>query len=208
MLAMKSDGDQKIIGDLFGGLSLVPYGILLLFGAFALALGWISWANLGAPLFPGIVAAWLADRWVSQYYRAKYNFRFGLHKVKGESPAGASNKRFVIVFLAGLALAGLINATLPLQVRLMPLLFGVTVGLRGRDWMQRGWAGFGALHLAAGVVPLGMGVAPLLLNIPLTSPYFGAASVFELAAIGLALAVIGLLEHFIFIRLHKPGVNS
>ena len=173
-----------------------------------MALGWISWANLGAPLFPGIVAAWLADRWISRYYWTKYSFRFGLHQAKTGSPASASTRRFVIVFLGGLALAGVVNATLPLQVRLMPLWFGVTVGLRGRDWMQRGWTGFGALHLAAGIVPLGMGVAPLLLNIPLTNPYFGAAGLYELAVMGAALGVIGLLEHFIFIRLERSEETS
>src|SRR5512135_3085298 len=102
---MKSEGYKKIIDDLFGGLSLVPYGVLMLYAALALALGWVSSANLGAPLFPSIVAAWLADRWVSQYYRAKYNFKFGLHQSKSDSPASLSTKRFVLIFLGGLALA-------------------------------------------------------------------------------------------------------
>ena len=88
-------GDQKIIDDLFGGLSLVPYGVFLLYAAFAWALGWINWANLGAPLFPGIVAAWLLDRWLSQYYRAKYGFRFGLHKTQSDPPTSSSNTKFV-----------------------------------------------------------------------------------------------------------------
>ncbi len=206
MLPTKSENNKKILDDLFGGLSLVSYGVLALYAALALALGWVSWANFGAPLFPGIVAAWLLDRWISQNYRAKYNFSFGLHQAKSTAPATSATRRFVLVFLGGLALTWLVNATLPLQIRLMPLWFGVTVALRGRDWMQRGWTGFGAVHLAAGLIPAGMGVAPLLLNTPLNSPYFGSASLYELAVMGAALAVIGLLEHFVFVRLERSGL--
>lgn len=208
VLPIKSGGDKKILDDLLGGLSLVPFGLLALYAALAQALGWTSWANLGAPLYPGLVIAWLLDRRISQHYWARYGFRFGLHQDKSATPTASSTRRFVIFFLAGLALTGLMNATLPMQIRLAPLWFGVIVGLRGRDWMQRGWTGPGALHLAAGLIPLGMGVAPLLLNLPPDSPYFGAASIYELAVMSAALGAIGLLEHLIFIRLQGSGADQ
>ncbi len=204
---MNSPGDKKILDDLLGGLSLLPYGALALYAALAQALGWLSLANFGAPLYPGLVAAWLVDRRISRHYWARYSFRFGLHQDRSPGSAAAATRRFVIFFLAGLALAGLANAALPMQIRLAPLWFGLIVGLRGRDWMQRGWTGYGALHLVAGLIPLGMGAAPLLLNLPPGSPYFGAAAVYELAVMGAALGLIGLLEHLVFIRLQGPGAG-
>jgi hypothetical protein len=194
-------GDKKIINELFGGLSIAPYGIFLLLSAYAFSQGWLDWETNGGPPYLGGVLAWLIDRLVRWYYRKKYGFTFEIHQPKsgGDSQSGLKGIIAVVAFI-GLLVTWYLDANFHSPIRFMPFWFGLFVCLRGADWLQKRWTGFGLFHILLGIIPIGMSVAPLVLGISSENQYFGLEGIYELSAMGVVIIVISIMEHLIFLN--------
>lgn len=194
-------GNKKIINELFGGLSIAPYGIFLLLSAYAFSVGWLNWETNGGPPYLGGVLAWLIDRLIRWYYRKKYGFTFEIHQSKssGDSQSGLKGAIAIVAFI-GLLVTWYLDENLHSQIRFMPLWFGFFVCLRGVDWLQKRWTGFGSFHFLLGVIPIVVSLAPLVLGISSENQYFGLEGIYELSTMGVVIIVIGIMEHLIFLN--------
>ena len=201
-------GDKKIINELFGGLALAPYGIFLLGSAYAFAQGWLNWETNGSPPYLGGVLAWLLDKLIRWYYRKKYNFVFEINQTKANDNKQAKIIAvFAIVAGIGLLVTWYMDKNIHSQIRFMPLWFGFFVCLRGMDWYQKRWTGFGILHIFLGMIPIGMSVTPLVLGISPENQYFGVEGIYELSAMGMVIIVISILEHLIFLNVRDSDIE-
>lgn len=194
-------GDKKIINELFGGLSIAPYGIFLLLSAYAFSQGWLDWETNGGPPYLGGALAWLIDTLIRWYYRKKYGFTFEIHQPNSSGNSQSSVKRVIeIVAFIGLLVTWYLDVNLHSQVRFMPLWLGLFVCLRGVDWLHKRWTAFGLFHILLGVIPIGMSIAPLILGISPDNQYFGLEGVYELSAMGIVIIAISTMEHLIFLN--------
>lgn len=194
-------GDKKIINELFGGLTIAPYGIFLLLSAYAFSQGWLSWETNGGPPYLGGVLAWLIDRLISWYYRKKYNFVFEIDQEKSNRESKSNLKGIIaVIALIGLLVTWYLDENIHSQIRFMPLWFGLFVCLRGIDWFQKRWTGFGLFHILLGIIPIGMSFAPLVLGISSENQYFGLEGIYELSAMGVIIIAISIMEHLIFLN--------
>jgi len=194
-------GDKAIINELLGGLSLAPYGIFLLLSAYAFSVGWLNWKTNGGPPYLGGVLAWLIDRLIRWYYRKKYNFTFEIPQSRSNQESQSNIKGIVvIVAVIGLFVTWYLDENLHSQIRFIPLWFGFCVLLRGMDWLQKRWTGFGLFHILFGIIPIGMSVAPLILGISSDNQYFGLEGIYELSAMGVVIVAISIMEHLIFLN--------
>lgn len=183
-------GDKRIINELLGGLSLAPYGIFLLLSAYAFSQGWINWETNGGPPFLGGVLALLLDKLIRWYYKKKYNFVFEFHKRKPERTDPSTTTIILgILAIVGLLAAWFVDAKLHMQIRLMPLWFGLFVFFRGIDWGKKGWIGYGLIHVLLSMLPIGMSVMPLVFNTSSNNQYFGIEGIYELSAMGIVITV-------------------
>lgn len=196
-------GNKKIINELFGGLSLAPYGIFLLLSAYAFAQGWLNWETNGGPPYLGGVLAWLIDKLIRWFYRKKYNFAFGIDKSDKKSKTSIIMGILIFLSFIGLLVSWYVDANFHFQIRFMPLWFGFFVCLRGIDWLQKGWVGYGLTHVLSGIVPIGMSVMPLVLGVSSNNPYFGLEGVYELFAMGVVIIIISVMEHIIFLNVQN-----
>ncbi len=194
-------GDKKIINELYGGLSLAPYGIFLLLSAYAFAQGWLNWETNGGPPYLGGILAWLVDKLIRRYYRKKYNFAFEIDQDKSNKESQSSIQVIVaIVAVIGLLVTWYLDENLHSPIRFMPLWFGFFVCLRGIDWLRKRWTGFGLFHVLLGIIPIGMSVAPLVLGISSENQYFGFEGIYELSAMGIVIIAVSIMEHLIFLN--------
>lgn len=199
-------GDKKI--KLFGGLSIAPYGIFFLLSAYAFSVGWLNWRTNGGPPYLGGVLAWLIDRLIRWYYRKKYGFTFGIHRSRFNKENRSSIESIVaIVAVIGLLVTWYLDENLHPQIRFMPLWFGFFVFLRGVDWLQKRWVGFGLFHLLLGVVPISVSVAPLIFGISSDNQYFGLDGIYELSAIGVVIVAISIMEHLILLNVRASDLD-
>lgn len=202
-------GDKNIIHELFGGLSLAPYGIFLLLSAYAFAQGWLNWETNAGPPYLGGVLAWLFDRLIRWYYRKKYNFTFfsDIREAQKKGIQTFAKGGLILVGLIGLFATWYLDANFHSRIRFMPLWFGLFVCLRGMDWLRKRWVGLGSLHIALGVVPIAMSIMPLILGVSSENKYFGLEGIYELSAMGLVIIVVSVMEHLIFLNVQSSEIN-
>lgn len=206
-----STGNQQILQELTGGLTLLPYGIYPLIAALAFYLGWIDWETNYGPPYVGFLLAWLIDRAIRWGYRKKYHFSWS----KNRSETGFSRKDLLVI-LAGVAIvaAFIVDDNFPSPIRWMPLLFGLWSCWEGIAWYKRNWVKFGLIHFLSGLIPIGVAILPLLLGVSSRNQFFGADGIYELAAVGVVLIVVGIMEHLIFLQVWNnpngelPGLPS
>lgn len=193
-------GDKQIISELFGGLSLAPYGIYLLLSAYAFYAGWLDWETNGGTPYLGSALAWIIDRLIRLFYRKKYDFVFDIDKPITKRADSSRPKIILVIVALGLLVAWYLDANYHLQIRLSPLWFGILVGLRGIDWLQKKWTGYGLTHILLSIIPIGLGFMPLVLGISTDNQYFGLEGIYELSAMGIVIIIISLTEHLIFLN--------
>jgi hypothetical protein len=201
-------GNKQIIDELFGGLSLAPYGVFLLLSAYAFNIGWLNWETNGGPPYLGGVLAWIIDRLIRWFYRKKYNFVFDIDK-PNEERIDLSRLKVILVVVAliGLLVTWYLDASFHFQIRFMPLWFGVFVCLRGIDWLQKGWTGYGLTHILLGILPIGMSVMPMILGISSDNQYFGMEGIYELSAMGIVIIIVSVMEHLIFLNVRGSNLD-
>ena len=201
-------GDKQIINELFGGLSLAPYGIFLLLSAYAFNVGWLNWETNGGPPYLGGILAWVIDRLIRWFYRKKYNFLFDIDKPQ-ENRAKLSKTKvtLTILGLVGLLVTWYLDANFHFQIRFMPLWFDLFVCLRGIGWLQKEWTGYGLTHILLGIIPIGLSTMPFILGISSDNQYFGLEGVYELSAMGIVIVIVSIMEHLIFLNVRGFGLD-
>jgi hypothetical protein len=208
-LSLETDvPEKKIVNDLVGGLSIVPYGLLLLFCAYAFSQRWLDWGTNGGIPFLGCVIAWLLDTLIRWIYRKKYVFSFSRDTSKKNRKL-ASPIQFLtfLVFLTFLLASWYLDYKTQLPIRFLPILIGLPVGYRGIDWIRKGDSLYGQLLILFGVLLLAFGVAPWILHLPSHEMYFGPEGIYEFLLEGSLIALIGIMEHIIFLRARNAGTN-
>lgn len=200
-------GDKSILKELFGGLSIAPYGIFLLLSTCAFSQGWLHWETNGGPPFLGGVAAWALDKLIRRYYRWKYNFVFDIDKSKYEKSGPPMAMPPALLMIAGILIAWYVDAKLHSQIRWMPLGLGVFVCLRGIEWLRKNWTGYGLIHTALGLLPIGLSVMPLVLGISSNNPLFGLEGIYELTAMGVVIIIVSIMEHLIFLQVQVSSLE-
>jgi hypothetical protein len=198
-----STGDKKIINELFGGLSLAPYGIFLLLSAYAFAQGWLNWETNGGPPYLGGIFAWLMDKLIRRFYRKKYNFAFGIDPSDKKDKTLTKTGLFLLLSFVVLLIFWYVDATFHFNIRFMPLWFGLFVCLRGIDWLKKGWARYGLTHVLSGIFPICMSVLPFILGVSSNNQYFGVEGIYELTTMGVVILIISILEHLIFLNVRN-----
>ncbi len=188
--------------NLIGGLTLLPYGVLVLFSALAFAQGWLQWEPGGVP-FLGLVLAALFDKLIKRYYLNKFDFTFDANP---HASTPSRNKKLIgVLAVLGFLFAWFADANLHFPVRLLPLVIGIPLCSHGLVVRVRhrilGWT-----HVCFGILLSLSGFLPLVLNYSHDNRFFGIDGVLELSILGTAAMVIGLMEHQII--LHATNVSA
>jgi hypothetical protein len=89
----------------------------------------------------------------------------------------------------------------------MPLRFGIFVCLRGINWIQKAWTGYGLMHILLGVIPIGLSVMPIILGISSDNQFFGLEGIYELLAMGTVIIIVSIMEHLIFLNVRDTNFD-